>query len=168
MNAIQARANAEALRAKALALYAEAKEIRKGPTWWKRECAELLAKIDEAHTADPQSKLSALPWLYRPFEHDDWGFIRDVYGNIAAVARYGDHLVERSELDAFRAAGKDPTEANARMIVRAVNCHDELVSALRFILAFYEPGQRYLDTEAWKRAEAGGRAILAKADGDQP
>jgi hypothetical protein len=52
MNATQARANADALRAKALALYAEAKEIRKGPTWWKRKCAELLAKIDEAHDAD--------------------------------------------------------------------------------------------------------------------
>lgn len=29
--------------------------------------------------------------------------------------------------------------------------------ALNFILAFYEPGQRYLDTEAWKQAEAGGK-----------
>lgn len=46
---------------------------------------------------------------------------------------------------------------------------DELIlqmrGALRFILAFYEPGQRYLDTEAWKRAEASGRAALAKAGG---
>lgn len=36
--------------------------------------------------------------------------------------------------------------------------------ALNFILAFYEPGQTYLDTEAWKQAEAGGRrahALLA-------
>lgn len=39
--------------------------------------------------------------------------------------------------------------------------HAELLGALRFILAFYEPGQRYLDTEAWKHAEAGGhRAVL--------
>lgn len=29
--------------------------------------------------------------------------------------------------------------------------------ALNFILAFYEPGQTYLDTNAWKQAEAGGR-----------
>ena len=34
--------------------------------------------------------------------------------------------------------------------------------ALNFILAFYEPGQRYLDTEAWKRAEAGGHRALDK------
>ena len=37
---------------------------------------------------------------------------------------------------------------------------DELIrnayGALNFILAFYEP-QNYLDTEAWKQAEAGGR-----------
>lgn len=34
---------------------------------------------------------------------------------------------------------------------------EQLWGALNFILAFYEPGQRYLDTEAWKQAEAGGR-----------
>lgn len=42
--------------------------------------------------------------------------------------------------------------------------HAELLGALRFILAFYEPGQRHLDTEAWKLAEAGGRRALANAE----
>ena len=55
-------------------------------------------------------------------------------------------------------------QEQAAQIVRAVNAHDDLVGALRFILAFYEPGQRTLDTEAWKRAEAAGRAALAKAE----
>ncbi|CCV12977.1 hypothetical protein [Mesorhizobium sp. STM 4661] len=41
---------------------------------------------------------------------------------------------------------------------------DELTGALRFIMAFYEPGQRYLDTEAWKHAEAGGRRALARGE----
>lgn len=41
---------------------------------------------------------------------------------------------------------------------------DQLTGALRFIMAFYEPGQRYLDTEAWKVAEAGGRAALARGE----
>lgn len=41
---------------------------------------------------------------------------------------------------------------------------DQLTGALRFIIAFYEPGQRYLDTEAWKCAEAGGRAALARGE----
>lgn len=41
---------------------------------------------------------------------------------------------------------------------------DQLTGALRFILAFYEPGQRYLDTDAWKVAEANGRAALARGE----
>lgn len=59
----------------------------------------------------------------------------------------------------------NPTKANADFIVKAVNNHDALVGALRFILAFYEPGQRYLDTEAWKVAEAGARRALKDAEG---
>ena len=35
---------------------------------------------------------------------------------------------------------------------------EDCVGALQFILAFYEPGQRYLDTEAWKQACAKGVA----------
>lgn len=38
---------------------------------------------------------------------------------------------------------------------------EKLAGALNFILAFYEPGQTHLDTEAWKRAEASGRRALA-------
>lgn len=57
-------------------------------------------------------------------------------------------------------------KANAAFIVRAVNAHYDLVGALRFILAFYEPGQKALDTEAWKHAEAAGRAALAKAEAE--
>jgi len=38
----------------------------------------------------------------------------------------------------------------------------EAWGALNFILAFYEPGQTHLDTEAWKRAEASGRRTHQK------
>lgn len=38
---------------------------------------------------------------------------------------------------------------------------EQMAGALNFILAFYEPGQTHLDTEAWKRAEASGRRALA-------
>ncbi len=38
----------------------------------------------------------------------------------------------------------------------------EAWGALNFILAFYDPGQRHLDTNAWKQAEADGRRIHAK------
>lgn len=34
--------------------------------------------------------------------------------------------------------------------------------ALNFILAFYGPGQTYLDTNAWKQAEASGRRVHAE------
>ncbi len=50
---------------------------------------------------------------------------------------------------------------DARLIAAA----PELYGALKFILAFYEEGQTYLDTEAWKCAEASGRAALLKARG---
>ena len=36
-----------------------------------------------------------------------------------------------------------------------------LEGCLKFILAFYDPGQRHLDTNAWKHAEASARAALA-------
>ena len=39
-----------------------------------------------------------------------------------------------------------------------------LTSAMRFVLAFYEPGQWYLDTEAWENAEAGARRAFAEAE----
>ena len=45
----------------------------------------------------------------------------------------------------------------------ATELEDKLISALTFIMAFYEPGQRYLDTNAWKEAEASGRQVLALA-----
>jgi hypothetical protein len=50
-------------------------------------------------------------------------------------------------------------EANASLIAAA----PDLLGALRFVLAFYEPGQTHLDTEAWKCAEASARAAVAKA-----
>ena len=32
---------------------------------------------------------------------------------------------------------------------------EKMTGALQFVLAFYEPGQTYPDTEAWKRAQRG-------------
>jgi len=59
-------------------------------------------------------------------------------------------------------SGNARREANAALITAA----PALYGALQFILAFYEPGQRYLDTEAWKVAEASARAAMRKARGD--
>jgi hypothetical protein len=56
-----------------------------------------------------------------------------------------------------------PAEANAHLIASA----PDLYAALKFVLAFYEPDAKdYLDTEAWKRAEAQARAALKKARGE--
>ena len=52
MNSPQARANAEALRIKALALYAEARSLRDGPRFGDAVHRELIAKLDEALVAD--------------------------------------------------------------------------------------------------------------------
>jgi hypothetical protein len=66
----------------------------------------------------------------------------------------------------IEAAGKKrPVKEHTALIAAA----PDLLSALRFILAFYDPGQRHLDTEAWKQAEAAGRAAVKRAtEGDSP
>lgn len=40
---------------------------------------------------------------------------------------------------------------------------DRLTGALNFIMAFYVPNQRYLDTNAWKQAERSGWLALFDA-----
>lgn len=62
-------------------------------------------------------------------------------------------LTCKAETDRANAAEADLKLAQARI--------DGLEGALRYILAFYEPGQPYLDTNAWEDAEASARALLA-------
>lgn len=57
-------------------------------------------------------------------------------------------------------------DANAKNNALLMAAAPELYGAMQFILAFYEPGQRYLDTEAWKVAEASARAAMRKARGE--
>lgn len=52
--------------------------------------------------------------------------------------------------------------ANAEFIVRAVNCHEELVAALKVLLA-----SANYSTDAMDAAEAQARAALSKASGQQ-
>lgn len=75
-----------------------------------------------------ESEHTPTPWAYRPNEHDDWGWIRDAEGAIAAAARDG--RVYSDRWGEFRAAKKDPYEANAAFIVKAVNSYDAMRSAL--------------------------------------
>ena len=55
MNSTQARAHADALRVKALALYAEAKALRDSPPSWRGdEHRKLIAKLEDAKSADDE------------------------------------------------------------------------------------------------------------------
>jgi|SRR5882724_488584 len=78
------------------------------------------------------------PWAYRPYRHDDWGWIRatikvDGVYPIAAIARG----YSRDSFDEHRRNGTDPYKANAAHIVKCVNAHEELVNLLGECLRDY-------------------------------
>lgn len=54
------------------------------------------------------------------------------------------------------ADSRDEFDANLNREQALSEALSDCVGALQFILAFYEPGQTALDTEAWKQACAGG------------
>jgi hypothetical protein len=66
-----------------------------------------------------------LPWTYRPRHFDDWGWIRDASGDLAACAR-GEKGGKTH--DEHRADKTDPYGDYAAFIVEAVNSHDALVA----------------------------------------
>lgn len=79
----------------------------------------------------------SLPWSYRPYEHDDWGHIRqpfqpgDYFGKVTAISRdptYSDH-------DAHRRAGTDPYKAMGTAIVEAVNSAPDAAALITDLLA---------------------------------
>lgn len=74
----------------------------------------------------------------------------------AMVARAGENLL-MEDLRTLLASHVSLTAdlAEAKRLAR------DAWGALNFILAFYEPGQTYLDTNAWKQAEARGRLVHA-------
>lgn len=73
-----------------------------------------------------------MPWAVRPRRHDDWGWIRDANGDAACMARWSPELTEEN-LDAHRANKTDPAQANADLIVKAVNSYHEMHRALSYI-----------------------------------
>jgi hypothetical protein len=81
-----------------------------------RECVmvERSQPMTETHTPTP--------WVYRPRDYDDWGWIRGADGALAATARSAGEY----DSDEHRRNGTDPFEANAALIVEAVNSHEAL------------------------------------------
>jgi len=65
-------------------------------------------------------------------------------------------LLTRSDLSNLLAVAR----AEAVPVVDDAELLGQARGALNFILAFYEPGQRYLDTNAWKQAELSGKLAL--------
>lgn len=59
--------------------------------------------------------------------------------------------------------GMDETKANADFIIRACNAHDDLLAALKAIIAWQADPQK--DTPSWERRLYEARAAIAKADG---
>jgi hypothetical protein len=103
------------------------------------------------------SEHTPLPW--RLEKQDDLTGDTCIGGPIAIIG--GDECGEGVEFVLGRTCdygphGDEETTANALFIHRAVNCHDELVAALR---GFLEPGE----PEPVDYCKA--RAILAKAEG---
>lgn len=68
-----------------------------------------------------------LPWVYRPHEFDDWGWIRDSDGVLAACARGEKGDKTHAE---HRADNTDPYGEYAALITVAVNNYGALVRAL--------------------------------------
>ena len=80
---------------------------------------------------------SPLPWAYRPYKHDDWGWIRgpimegEQIGELVAKAHC---WASEDEKDAHRRSKTDPYAANAAFIIKAVNNHDDLVNSLHCLI----------------------------------
>ena len=96
---------------------------------------------------EPRKLLSAatsLPWEYRPYEHDDWGYIRgpEVEWSIGpvkpvvAISREGD---TESDHNAHRRNKTDPYEPNGRLIVAAVNALPTLLDRIAELEAALRP-----------------------------
>jgi hypothetical protein len=77
------------------------------------------------------------PWVYRPRDYDDWGWIRGPDGVLAATARSACEY----DADEHRRNGTDPFEANAAIIVEAVNSHASLKARIQELEAALQVAQ---------------------------
>jgi len=90
------------------------------------------------------------PWFVGEDDRNGQAVVRNKHIEVATLWHHCVGAIEKE------------MRANAHLVAAA----PELLGALRFILAFYEPdANRYLDTEAWKNAEASARYAVAKAEG---
>jgi hypothetical protein len=134
-------------------------------------------KIDVAGLRALRERATPGPWEYRPYEGDDWGFVRGPEQSstigplkpLVAVARPGHQ--HDFDADAHRRAGADPYEPNAALITAAVNALPALLDAAeataalewfgtqhRLSLDFYSPvyGDDDDQSQEWRVTKESG------------
>jgi len=99
-----------------------------------------------------------------PLYHDqskyaDWGWIRDQDHNIVANVIVP-FLTDEAKC---RAEQTNPCKERVEFIVRACNCHDELLEALEIMIAAFG----LPDSKAAKIGEEKARAAIARATGKE-
>jgi hypothetical protein len=115
------------------------------------ECAEISTRLRamvEKLRLTPTPQLNVIPLLKQAADEAD-----RFYSGMMAWKRAAE---AKDDLSVTQATAVDQQEKIALTA--------ELAEALRFILAFYEPGQDTLNRHSSRVAEQGGRAVLAKFD----
>lgn len=95
---------------------------------------------NKANSADHllTSAFTPGPWLYRPSEYDDWGTVRsapDADGRMGYICQARNPSISHEAHGEFRANGRDPFEANARLIAAAPT----LLAHLEWAATFLQP-----------------------------
>lgn len=125
-----------------------------------RLTAEDLAKLVELEKAATPG-----PWLVRPREHDDWGWIRAEDGSLVAIGRAGTFAGDYDEHERYlrdcRAKGIDPYEHNAALIAAARNALPALLASAAAAQAMREALEK-----AERALVTATRAALADSDFD--
>ncbi len=103
------------------------------------------------------------PWVYRPHQFDDWGYVRAQKHNdgfYSFICQAKDPRVTEDDENAARKNMVDPWEANARLIAAAPELLEALVDAFN-AFEFEQDRQDFLGRELCERIPA----IIAKAKG---
>lgn len=113
--------------------------------------AEDLAKLVELEKAATPG-----PWLVRPREYDDWGWIRAEDGSLVVIGRggtfAGDYDEHEHHLSDCRAKGIDPYGHNAALIAAARNALPALLASAAAAQAAREALERVNCWSGWRYA----------------
>jgi len=97
-------------------------------------------------------------WQWRYLVGDTWSLWEHLSSPVDVWCEAFDGQLERGTVELRPLYAHPPASSAVREAL------EKLTNAMRFVLAFYEPGQRHLDTNAWKNAEANARHAFAEAE----